>query len=156
MLSLHYDLLLSIVPDLPAIKSIRKLNITGIPSFSQTSALQELTLCGTIPQLTSLESFSCDTLSWNVLWHLGRLPALQELSIELPSRATLLDSPQNDGAFFSQLKVLSISQGTPLSIAELFRCGNFNKLTTFSSKRPDKLCDSIEFEVLDLIPDHRR
>ncbi|KIM67936.1 hypothetical protein SCLCIDRAFT_1210093 [Scleroderma citrinum Foug A] len=84
VLALHYDLVPFIVPDLQAIKSIRKLNITGSPSFSEARALQELTLCETVPQLTSLESFGCDMPSWDVLWDLGRLPALQELSVELP------------------------------------------------------------------------
>ena len=157
VLALHYHLLPSIGPDLPAIKSIRKLNITGRSPFSEASALQKLTLCETIPQLTSLESFSYNIRSWDVLWHLGRLPALWELSIGLPNRSTSSNRPhQKDGAFFSQLKVLDISDGTHSSITELFRCSNFNKLTAFSFKSPDEFCDTIEFEVLDLIPDHCR
>ena len=156
VLSLHYDLVPFIVPDLPAIKSIRKLTITGSPSSLEGGVLQELALCETVPQLTSLESFSCDMPSWDVLWHLGRLPALQELSVELPSRSTLPDSLQKDSAFFSQLKVLDISQGTHLSIAELFRCSNLGKLTTFSAKPTYNPGDPIEIQVLDLIPHHCR
>ena len=152
MLALHYYLVPFIVPDLPAIKSIRKLKISGSPWNSESGDV-ELTLCEMVPQLTSLESFCGDMWSWDVLRHLGQLPALQELSVELPR--TPPDSPHHkDGAFFSQLKVLDI-RGTHLSIAELLRCSNFDKLTTFSAEiiSPD---DSSEIQVLDLIPYHCR
>ena len=154
MLALHYYLVPFIVPDLPAIKSIRKLKVSGSPWDLEAGNPQELTLRETVPQLTSLESFCGDLWSWDVLWHLGQLPALQELSVELPR--TPPDSPQHkNGAFFSQLKVLDISGGTHLSIAELLRCSNFDKLTTFSAEitSPD---DSSEIQVLDLIPYHCR
>ena len=157
VLALPYHLLPSNVPDLPAIKSIRKLNITGSPSISEAGALQKLTLCETIPQLTSLESFSYNIRSWDVLWHLGRLPALRELSIGLPKRPTSSNRPhRKDGAFFSQLKFLHICYGTRVSITDLFRCSNFNKLTTFSSKPLYEYCDTIETKVLNLIPRHCR
>jgi len=152
MLAMHHDLVPFIVPDLPAIKSIRKLKISSGRSWDlKAGDLQELTLRETVPQLTSLESFCGDLWSWDVLWHLGQLPALKELSVELPS--TPPDIPHHkDGALFSQIKVLNI-RATHLSIAELFRCSNFDKLTTFSAEiiSPD---DSSEIQVLDLIPYH--
>ncbi|KAL4061905.1 hypothetical protein J3A83DRAFT_4512782 [Scleroderma citrinum] len=154
VLNLHCDLVPVIVPALPPIKSICKLVISGDPLVYRHEELTSV-LCSTLPKLGSLQSFSCVLDSWDILWHLGHLPALRQLSFRLPDRPTLDNSHNNGGVIFSQLQALDMCGGTLRSIAELFRCANFESLVSLSASPIYIPGDAIgDSQVVDLILDH--
>ncbi|KAL4061904.1 hypothetical protein J3A83DRAFT_4384645 [Scleroderma citrinum] len=156
VLDLHCDLVPLIVPDLPSIKSIRKLAISGDPFIYGREELTSV-LYRTLPQLSLLESFSCDVESWDILWHLGHLPALKQLSMRLPRTPISSISPENGSVLFSELKSLDMREGAVQSIAELFRCTTFDKLTSLSATPVYNPDDAVgDSQVLDLIPSHFR